>query len=86
MNPNQISTISDLRFKTKDVLKKAAGEPVYIFNRSVPQGVILSYEAYENLLEELEDYHDSLKAQEYEKEDKSKVKWVSFSEVRKMFK
>lgn len=79
-----ISSISDLRFKTKEVLKKAHKSPVYLFSRNAPQGVLLSYDNYQELLSNLEDYYDSLKAQEYEKEDKSKIKWVPFSEVEKM--
>ncbi|MEK9179708.1 MAG: type II toxin-antitoxin system prevent-host-death family antitoxin [Patescibacteria group bacterium] len=85
MNKQNISTISDLRFKTKDVIKKAAKEPVYIFHRSVPQGVLLSQERYEDLLSTVEDYYVSLKAAEFEKEKKNKKDWVDSAIVDKMF-
>lgn len=79
-----ISSISDLRFKTKEVLKKAHKSPVYLFSHNTPQGVLLSYKNYLALMSDLEDYHDSLKAQKYEKEDKSKIKWIPSSQVKKM--
>lgn len=84
INQHNIRTISDLRFKTKDVLKKAESEPVFLFHRSTPKGVLMSFQSYQDLMSELEDYFDSLKAQEYEKEDKGKIKWVAFSEIKKM--
>ncbi|HLD26947.1 MAG TPA: type II toxin-antitoxin system prevent-host-death family antitoxin [Patescibacteria group bacterium] len=64
---HNISSISDLRFKTKEVLKKTQKSPVYIFSRNTPQAVLLSYEHYLKLVDDLEDYHDSLKAKEWEK-------------------
>ncbi|HLC94028.1 MAG TPA: type II toxin-antitoxin system prevent-host-death family antitoxin [Patescibacteria group bacterium] len=79
-----ISSISDLRFKTKEVLKKAQKSPVYVFSRNTPRGVLLSYENYQELLSALEDHYDSLLAQEYEKEDKNKVKWITHEEIKKM--
>ena len=82
---NNITTISDLRFKTKEVLKRAEKMPLFVFNRSVPQSVLMSYESYETLMSDLEDYCDAKLAIEYEKEDKSKVKWVSQKNVEKMF-
>lgn len=85
IDPKSINTISDLRFKTKEVLKKGEKAPVFIFSRSVPRGVYISYTQYRKLMEDLEDYYDAQAALEYEKEDKSKVKWVSHAEVKKMF-
>ena len=76
INPHSISTISDLRFKTKEVFKKANKEPVFLFNRSTPKGVLLSLEKYQQLLGDLED--------EGLPKDKSKVKWVPFSEIEKL--
>lgn len=84
ITPHNISSISDLRFKTKEVLKKAQKEPIYLFYRNIPKGVLLSYKSYLKLMSDLEDYHDSIKAKEYEKQDKSKIKWVSSSQVEKM--
>ena len=46
MIPNPISTISDLRFKTKEVFAKAKKQPVLLFHRSTPIGALLSYEEY----------------------------------------
>ncbi len=83
IDPNNISTISDLRFKTKEVLKKAIKKPVFLFNRSRPTGVLLSMKNYESILEALEDYQDSLDAQKFMKEDKSKIKWISHEELKK---
>lgn len=81
---SNISTISDLRFKTKDVLAKSDKEPIFLFHRSTPKGVIMSYEKYQELLSSLEDYYLSLKAEGYENEDKEKIAWASHEEVKKL--
>lgn len=81
---HNISSISDLRFKTKEVLKKAQKSPIYLFSHNTPQGVLLSYDNYQELLSILEDHYDSIKAQEYEKEDKNKIKWFTHEEVKKI--
>lgn len=79
--PHIIRTISDLRYKTKDVIAKAQHEPVVLFQHNSPKGVLLSMDKYEELLSNLEDYYDSIKAQEYEKEDKKKIKWVKLKDI-----
>lgn len=84
IDPNSISTISDLRFKTKEVLNRAVKKPIFLFNRSKPTGVLLSLDKYEAILETLEDYQDTIDALILEKEDKSKVKWMSHEEVKKL--
>lgn len=86
IDQSQISTISDLRFKTKEVLKKMKDNPVYLFHRSSPKGVMLSMEKYKEITEALEDYFLSLKAGEYENEDKTSVNWTSHGDVRKQIK
>lgn len=86
MNKQNISTISDLRFKTKTVLKKAEKEPVYIFHRSMPQGVILSQDRYDELMSTVEDYYVSLRAAEYEKDTVKSSDWVDLATVEKLFK
>ena len=82
MITNNISTITDLRFKTKDVLKKAANEPVFLFNRSTPTSVLLSYKNYEDLMSTMEDLYDSVRAEEYEVLDKKKTEWLSSSKIK----
>lgn len=80
---NNISSISDLRFKTKKVINKAAIAPVFLFNRSTPTSVIISFEKYQEMTDALEDYYLSLKAEDYEKENKEQIKWISHKEVKK---
>ena len=86
IDPNSIQTISDLRFNTKEVFKKAAKSPVFIFQRSSPKGVLLSLEMYERMASDLEDYYDSMKAKEYESQKKNKKDWIPFEEVKKRLK
>ena len=83
INQNQIYSITDLRFKTEKVLEKAKKEPVFLFYRHTLKGVLLSFESYQEMLNQLEDYFDSIKAERYEKENKGKVKWIPFSEIKK---
>lgn len=78
--------MSDLRFNTKSVLNKSEDEPVFLFHRSTPKGVLLSWKHYQTIIDQLEDYHLSLRAEEFEKEDKKNVKWVSASMVKKILK
>lgn len=60
-------TITDLREKAIELLEqtKKSG-PTFIFHHSKPKAVMLSIEEYSTLMEMLEDYFDSLKAQELE--------------------
>lgn len=81
--PNNINTISELRFKTKEAFEKIKEEPLFIFHRSTPKGVLLSFERYQQLMEDLENYYLSLKAEEYEQEDKKKIKWLTHSQIKK---
>ncbi len=82
MIPGTITTISDLRFKTKQVLASAAKAPVFVFHRSTPRGVLLSVAEYQEIMDTLEDYYLSLRAQEYEKEEKKGIPWISDKKLR----
>lgn len=86
MLSTNISTISDLRFKTDEVLAKADLSPLFLFNRSTPRAVILSVEEFNKISEQLEDYYLALRAEEYEREDKSKIDWVNHNEIKKLLK
>lgn len=76
-------TISDLRERPVELLKTlgASYGPLYIFYRSRPNAVMISLEAYQKLLDLAEDHLDSLKAEEYEKEDKKKVAWIKHQDL-----
>jgi len=78
--------MSDLRFKTKTVLDKTETEPVFLFHRSTPKGVLLSWNQYQTIIDQLEDYHLSLRAEGFEKEDKKNIKWISALMVKKILK
>lgn len=80
-----ISSISDLRFKTKEVIKKALKSPVFLFSHNTPKGVLLSYESYDQLISRLEDYYDSKKAEELETQDKKNSKWVLQKDIDALF-
>lgn len=66
INPRTIRTISDLRENPLEVLKSAEklGEPIYLFYRSRPKGVVLDLEKFNTLMELVEDYMDALKIKE----------------------
>lgn len=84
IDPKNITTISDLRFKTDAVLKKAQQSPVFVFKRTSPQGVLISYEEYEQMKSSLEDYYLSIKAESFEQENKKKIKWTKHEDVKKL--
>ena len=60
--------------------------PLFILYRSKPQAVLLSLDEYQKLTDLAEDYVDSLKAQEFEAQDKRKIRWVEQKEVQKLLK
>lgn len=62
-------------------VENSAG-PSYIFYRSTPKAVILSITEYEQLLDSIDDYYASLRAQEYEKETKEDIQWISARQMR----
>lgn len=81
-----VKTISDMRENPKTLLRQVRETygPLFILYHSQPQAVLLSLEAYQKLADLAEDYIDSLKAQEFEKEDKAKIKWLDYEEVKKI--
>ncbi len=73
-----IKTISDMRENASKPLKEVQDfyGPLFILYRSKPKAVLLSLEEYEKLADLAEDYIDSLKAQEFEAQDKRKIRWI----------
>lgn len=61
-----VQTITDLRERTLELLKKVQRTrgPIYIFNRSKPQAVILNVAQFKEMIEELEDLRDTLELEE----------------------
>lgn len=82
---NNVKTISDMRESARELLKEVQKiyGPLFILYRSKPQAVLLSLEEYQKLADLAEDYLDSLKATEFEKEDKKKIKWLGYDKVKK---
>lgn len=78
-------TISDLRERPTEILKRLNSDygPLYIFYRSKPNAVMLNISEYQKLLDIAEDYFDSLKAEEYEKENKAKIRWLTHKDLIK---
>ena len=66
--------------KLLNEVKKNYG-PFFILYHSKPEAVLLSLDEYEKLRDMAEDYQDSLKAQEFEKKSKDKIKWVKRQNV-----
>ena len=78
---NNVFTISDMRMSPKKILKQAEEGTVYVFYKSKPKVVVMSTERYWQISSMLEDYMLALKSEEYEKEDKSKIKWLTLDEI-----
>ena len=83
-----IKTISDMRENASKLLKEVQDSygPLFILYHSKPQAVLLSLDEYHKLTDMAEDYIDSLKAQEFEKKDKRKIRWIEQKEVKKLLK
>lgn len=79
-----VKTITDMRERTLKLLeevKKGRG-PFYIFHRSKPKAVLINIDEYQKIHDLLEDYFDSLRAKNYEKLNKRKIKWLSLEDVQ----
>lgn len=87
LSPNNTKTISDMRENARKLLKQAKEEgPLYILYRSKPEAILISIEEYKKLADLAEDYLDSLKAQEFEVENKKKIKWIGYEKVKEFLK
>lgn len=82
---DNVKTVTDMRQNPAGLLREVDREdgPKYIFYRSTPKAVLLNLESYQKLLDLAEDYLDSLTAQEYEKENKKNVGWLSTQKLKK---
>lgn len=77
-----------MRENARELLKEVQDfyGPLFILYRSKPQAVLLSLEQYQKLADFAEDYIDSVKAQEFEAQDKRKIRWVAQEEAKKLVK
>lgn len=84
LSTKNVKTISDMRENARKLLKEVQSSygPLFILYRSKPQAVMISLEEYQKLADIAEDYMDSLKAQEYESEDKLKIKWSTQTDLK----
>lgn len=85
LTSHQIKTVSDIRRNPKKLLndlKKGKG-PFYLFYRSKLKGVLVDADTYAKLEDIVEEYLDAKEAQDFEKQDKSKIEWKEFKEVAK---
>jgi prevent-host-death family protein len=75
----KIISASDLRERMEEILTAAAeeSEPQYITYRSRPTAVLLGYEYYQALMEQLEDLSDTVAIYERQGEPR-----ISFEEYR----
>lgn len=83
LSAKNFKTISDMRENARKLLQEAQSShgPLFILYHSKPEAVLLSFEEYQKLADMAEDYMDSLKAQEFEAQDKKKIKWVLRKDV-----
>ncbi|MEN8253171.1 MAG: type II toxin-antitoxin system Phd/YefM family antitoxin [Patescibacteria group bacterium] len=83
LTQSNVKTISDMRLDAVNLLNQASTSsgPTYLMYHSKPKAVLLGLEQYQKLLDAYQDQLDSQEAQEWEKEDKSKVKWLTIEEA-----
>ena len=63
-----IKNLTDLRLDPAGIIKlaKQSNNPVYIFDRGKPTGVMLDITIYEEMVDKLEDTLDALEMKEFE--------------------
>ena len=59
MNPNQFASVSDVRKNATRVFRYAdEGEDVFLLNHNQPKYVLMSFQRYRDVIEELDDSQD----------------------------
>lgn len=88
LNTQFIKSLTDLRSDPAQIAKLAreSDNPVYIFNRGKPVSVLMDVNAYEELVEKLEDALDSLEMRNFERKEGKEEKWISHDELKKNLK
>lgn len=83
LKADNIKTITDMRQNTLALLEyvQKSDEPVIILQRSKPKGVLLGFEKYQKMVELIEDYLDTIEAEEVLSDKKTK-----FVELNKFWK
>lgn len=86
LNRNLVKSLTDLRADPAGISKLAQEEgPVYIFNRNKPISVVLDVEAYEELMDRVQDALDVEEIKEMQKTAKPED-FVSWDEIKKDLK
>ncbi|MCB0047874.1 MAG: type II toxin-antitoxin system Phd/YefM family antitoxin [Caldilineaceae bacterium] len=62
----QITSISDLRYRHREVFARLAGGPVMIANRNTPAAMLISPEEWNAIVAEIEDLRDVIAGLEAE--------------------
>ena len=72
-----VKNITDLRTDPLDVFRDAEekASPLFVFNRTEPLGVILSWEEYERIQERMEDLRDIAELKEAKEISEGLVDW-----------
>jgi len=72
-----VKSITDLRTDPLDVFRDAEekASPLFIFNRTEPLGVILSWEEYSHIQERMEDLRDITELKEARETSQGLVDW-----------
>lgn len=86
LNPKTIKTVSDVRENPLGVIRAAQqlGEPIYVFNRARPAGVVMDLAQYQRIREIMEDYDDATLIKDtLEDPDAS---WIPWKDMKKDLK
>lgn len=84
LSKDLIKSITDLRSDPLKLFAAAGkkGSPFFIFNRSEPVGVVLSWKDYEEIEEKLEDLRDIIELREAQATSEELIEW---EEIKKKF-
>jgi prevent-host-death family protein len=76
-NKELVKNITDLRTDPLNVFRDAEekASPLFVFNRTEPLGVVLSWEEYERIQEKMEDLRDIAELKEARETSQGLVDW-----------
>lgn len=77
LNRELVKNITDLRTDPLEVFRDAEekASPLFVFNRTEPLGVVLSWEEYERIQERMEDLRDIAELKEARETSQGLVAW-----------
>ena len=79
MYPTEMVSVADMKTKTTRIFTKVDhGEDIFVLSHNEPKYVVLNYQRFMNLLEEIDDLQDMKTIQQARKSKTQEEAWETF--------